>query len=244
MAHSVHIAEREAAGFRLGLRPLRVFCAAVIVLCCPGAVLAAANATIRNGDLFVTTPDGRSHMVLAGDVEEAATSLDGRFAAVVRLSRPAPGRAEEEEEERSTLYLVDLRTAKVERLVQPHASDEPRRVFLRPRHPVFSLDSQSVFVSVDAWATAAAIHRIRIVDRTDHFVIDGNSNDVVPVGRWRGNLVVWRHLYRRRGSGGSYDIAQIVSPTGKILGAIPGSGGPRGEAIAFEWLERHKMGFK
>lgn len=181
-------------------------------------------------------------MVLAGDVEEAATSPDGRYAAVVRLNRPAPGRAEEEE--RSTLYLVDLRTAKVERLVQPHASDEPRRVFLRPRHPVFSVDSQSVFVSVDAWVTAAAIHRIRIADRTDHFVIDGNSNDVVPVGRWRGNLVVWRHLYRRSRGGGSYDIAQIVSPRGKILSAIPGSGGPNGEVIASEWLERHKMGYK
>jgi len=170
--------------------------------------------------------DTSCHATPGATVEEVACSLDGRYIAEIRAD---PDR------EAATLYLVDRKEQTVTALFPHLQSDDLQRTFERPRHPVFSLDSTSLFVAVDAWATANAIHRIDLADRTDHFLIDGNSNEMIPGGRWRGHLMVWRHRYHH---GRGYDVAQIIDTHGSVRAQVPGSAGHDGDALAERWLRR------
>jgi hypothetical protein len=190
---------------------------------------ATPSIALMKGDVVLHRPDGGVDTLLRGGVEELALSPKGNLAVAIRLE-PARGG-----DERSAIYLIDSLSGKVERLVAPRSSHDLRRTLERPRHPCFSEDGKVVFFAVDAWVTTAAIHRIDVESRKERFLIDGNSNDLITVGRWRGDLLVWRHLYRR---GMASDLAQVVSPEGVILTTVPGSEGPDGEAMVERWLRR------
>jgi hypothetical protein len=165
--------------------------------------------------------------------EETDCSPEGNLVAAIV---PTEGvSANSSDTDKATLYLIDRASGKIEPLFAQRGSNDPRRSYQRPLHAVFSVDGTSLFVEVAAWTTSDAIHRIDLADKTDHFVIDGNSCDLITGGRWRGNLMVWRHRHRH---GGSFDVAQVISTHGRILATIPRSDASDGEAVAARWLRR------
>lgn len=84
----------------------------------------------------------------------------------------------------------------------------------------FSNDNKELYWLNSAYAVSGAVIAMNLKTRKVRYVIDANSLEVVRDGRWKGNLIVQRHKYRKEG--GSYEARCVVSPGGKEIKQIDG----------------------
>ena len=76
----------------------------------------------------------------------------------------------------------------------------------------------SVYFLSAAWAVSNAVHLLDLASNKQRFITDGNSLELVPVGKYRGYLIVSQHRYHK--NGGSYDDFWLVSPKGKTIASL------------------------
>ncbi len=79
----------------------------------------------------------------------------------------------------------------------------------------FSSDGKELYFLCAAYAVSGAVLAIDLHSKGIRYVVDANSLEVVKDGKWKGNLIVQRHKYKKEG--GAYEIRCVVSPQGKEL---------------------------
>ena len=79
----------------------------------------------------------------------------------------------------------------------------------------FSADGKELYFLCAAYAVSGAVLAIDLHSKGIRYVVDANSLEVVRDGKWKGNLIVQRHKYKKEG--GAYEIRCVVSPQGKEL---------------------------
>lgn len=163
--------------------------------------------------------------------EEAnVVSPDGKVAAVL-LVQPGKGSALPE---RTRLELRDRKDGTLRSVVSPPPqTGRLEESFTRVRQPVFSNESDLVFVIADA-APTSAVQRVDVRTGQVRFVIDGESARVIRSGKHKGNLVVWRDKVRKTGP--RYREADVVRPDGSVALSIAGSDTDGEKAVA-RWLK-------
>lgn len=93
---------------------------------------------------------------------------------------------------------------------------------------VFSLDGGYVYVNADAWTTSNAVHQIEVATGKRRFVIDGSVLALIRTGRYRGYLLVQRHMYYGPPNHGSYNPVYVIRPDAKEVFPVPGSDNDHG----------------
>lgn len=79
----------------------------------------------------------------------------------------------------------------------------------------FSSNGEELYFLCAAYAVSGAVLAIDLHSKGIRYVVDANSLEVVREGKWKGNLIVQRHKYKKEG--GAYEIRCVVSPQGKEL---------------------------
>jgi hypothetical protein len=122
------------------------------------------------------------------------------------------------------------------KLIGPSSNTDPRLDFTSFGSPIFSLDGGYVYVSAAAWATSSAVHQVDVATGKQRFVIDGSAIAIIRTGKYRGYLLVRRHMYHPAPEFGSYDPVYVVRPDAKESFPVPGSDKDDGEQSADRWL--------
>ena len=103
-------------------------------------------------------------------------------------------------------------------LVHGRASASVEHALAELKEPWISPDGRRIYFLSDAWVTSSAVHAVDVATGREHFVIPGNSLEVVPRGEYAGYLMVEQHRYFL--AAGSYDSTWLFSPTGREIGPI------------------------
>ena len=81
---------------------------------------------------------------------------------------------------------------------------------------IFSPDGQFLYFTSRAWVVTRALHRYDFTNKSEKFVCDGNSIEVIKYGKFKGFLVVSKHKYKGAHIGyGSYDHYWLLTDDGK-----------------------------
>jgi Tol biopolymer transport system component len=144
----------------------------------------------------------------SGKDSQAALSPDGKQLVFVR----------EIENQNTELWLMDISGQNAHAIVQSHEYEDVKQNLTGFNNPLFSLDGKAIYFLTTAWATSDAVHVINLNTNKQHFVIDGNSLELVPFGKYKGYLIVSEHKYHKEG--GSYEDFWLVSPKGKAIKSL------------------------
>lgn len=140
-------------------------------------------------------------------------SPDHTQMAFLKATQDAAISAGSGDSEANQLWVMDTKTHHSKLLVAAKDNSRVELVLGGLNNPVFSTNGRRIYFLSAAWAVSDAVHVVDIRTGRQHFVCDGNSVDIVPSGRYRGDLVVLKHKYHPNG-GGAYDAAWLVRPDG------------------------------
>ena len=215
-------------------RPTAVLVASLLLVA--PARAAEPSVAERYGNIQYSSADGSTRTLTQdGNFGEPVLSPDGRTVAFIHLdSKGDPGTAENMA---TSLWIADGPSGTARKLVGSTSNPEPRLDFTSFQHPIFSLDGGYVYVSADAWATSPAVHQVSVATGSERFVIDGSAMAVIRTGKYRGYLLVSRHMYRPAPEYGSYNPIYVVRPDGKESFIVPGSDQDDGEHSLDRWLD-------
>ncbi len=165
----------------------------------------AATLTEQGGNLYYNA----QQLSNLGKDSQASLSPDGKQLVFIR----------EMDNKDTELWIMDVTGQNARSLVQTHEHDDDIKQGLRElNNPLFSLDGKSVYFLSAAWAVSNAVHLLDLASNKQRFITDGNSLELVPVGKYRGYLIVSQHRYHK--NGGSYDDFWLVSPKGKTIASL------------------------
>jgi hypothetical protein len=136
----------------------------------------------------------------------------------------------------TSLWIADGIAGTAQKLIGPSSNTDPRLDFTSFGSPIFSLDGRYVYVSAAAWATSSAVHQVDVATGKQRFVIDGSAIAVIRTGKYRGYLLVHRHMYHPAPEFGSYDPVYVVRPDARESFPVPGSDKDDGEQSVDRWL--------
>ncbi len=189
----------------------------MLVFCVLSTWANAAQVFEKQGNVFLQAETGGvKQLTRLGQDAQPVLSPDGKLIVFVRkLARSNPLIAEEQD---NALWVMDATGENVRLLLSPHEDENPQKNLTDFSHPLFSLDGASLYFNCAAWVTSGAIHRWDWATQRPYFITDGDSLDIVPAGRYKGYLVVFKHKYRK--SGGANDAYWLVSPQGKEIRRI------------------------
>jgi hypothetical protein len=213
--------------------------ATFVVLCgLPGQAPAQqASVAEHYGNIEYHGPDGTVRQLTQnGNNGEPVLSPDGRTVAFIHQDGKA---ASGEEPAATSLWVGDGPAGTARQLIGPHSDEDPRFNFASFAHPVFSLDGGYIYVEADAWATSSAVHRVSLKTGREHFVVDGWIKAVIRTGRYRGFLLVGRHMYHPAPEYGAYNPVYVVRPDAAQSFPVPGSDRDDGESSVSRWLRRN-----
>ena len=182
---------------------------------------AAPRVTAVGGNIVYTAANGATRQLTSGGgFSDPALSPDGRTAAFVHADGPSNDTYNGPP---TSLWVADTATGKARKLIGPHDASDMKEVFMSFGGPVFSLDGGFVYVTASAWATSGAVHQVSLATGQERFVIDGGCDAVIRTGKWRGYLLVTRHMYYPAPKEGSYDPTYVVRPDAKQAVMVPGT---------------------
>ena len=201
------------------------------------AAIAAPAVTVSGGNVVYVDAGGVRHpLTTGGGFKEPAVAPDGHTVAFIHVD----GATQSADEDAPTsLWVADGLTGKARKLIGHHDSGDMKQVFMSYGGPVFSLDGGFVYVTAQAWATSGAVHQVSLATGQEHFIIDGGVDRVIRTGRWRGYLLVQRHMYWPAPREGSYDPTYVVRPDAKQSFMVPGTDNDDGVDHVTPWLKKN-----
>jgi Tol biopolymer transport system component len=149
---------------------------------------------------------------------ERNLSPDGRFVTYVR---PTQGRLIDTaygEIEATELWISRVDGSEARMLVRDVYSDSPKKTIAGIGWPQFSPNGRRIYFMSIAWVTSDAVHVIDLESGHEHYLCDGNSLEVIPRGKYAGDLIVSQHRYFL--GGGSYDWFWLLTSEGKQIDPI------------------------
>ena len=164
----------------------------------------AATLTEQHGNLYYNN----QHTATLGKDSQASLSPDGKQLVFIR----------EMDNKNTELWIMDMTGQNARSLVQTHEHEDIKQSLRELNNPLFSLDGKAVYFLSAAWATSNAVHVIDLNTGKHQFVTDGNSLELVPIGKYRGYLIISQHRYHK--NGGSFDDFWLVSPKGKAIKSL------------------------
>ena len=203
-----------------------------------GAWLAATPSVAEHGgNIDYTGADGVTRTITrGGGYSDPVLSPDGHTAAFIHTDKEPDDMGFDGQ---ASLWIVDAAIGSNGRRTGPGGKVlQPAQNLIVVHHPTFSLDGGFVYVSAQAGVTSDEVYQIDARTGTERLVIDGSVLAVIRTGRWRGYLLVGRHMYWPEG--GSYNPVYVVRPDNKQRFMVPGSDKDDGEQSVDRWLQAHK----
>lgn len=207
------------------------------------ALLLAAPVIANQPDVSITDEgqvlyyngEGRPTRLSApGKFKQAALAPDDRTVAFIEIlveGTPAY------DDTRTQLWIADGQTGQARVLFKPRPADDRKANMAALWNPIFSLNGGFVYVESEAWVTSAAIHQINVKTGAARYVVDGSIHALVRTGRYRGHLLVRRHLYPENAEDGAYDEVHLIRPDGKFVRRIEGSKDGDPDKAVDAWLK-------
>ena len=185
----------------------------------PLACAAGPAVEIRDGHVFWRPQDGAAKQLThEGHDSAPVLSPDGRWIVFVRAVAGKKIHTGSGESEAAELWQIRTDGKQATRLVAPRDADNMQQVIAAFDDACFSPDGRYVFFLTPAYATSGAVHVVDTTNGKEHFLMAGNSLEVVPAGEYRGCLLVEQHRYFL--GGGSYDWIWPFKPDGKEIGPV------------------------
>jgi len=117
------------------------------------------------------------------------------------------------------LWIYNVKTKKKKLLVNYNFfCDVPEKMILHIEDMKFSPDSKIIYFQTGAWLHSDAVHAVNIDGSGEHYLIPGDSIDIIQKGDSKGDLVVSQ--YRYFVEGGSFIWFWLYTPSGKEEGPI------------------------
>ena len=173
----------------------KLFLLVVMISLSPGS-LRSATVTADAGNIFLVGAEGkRLQLTKEGIDSEPAVAPNGKLIVFVRRTSLASIAAGSGEPEANELWLIDSSGRNAHRIIRARASADMKEVLAGLSFPVFSPDSKTIYFLSVAWATSNAVHSVDLDSQHIRFVVAGNSLELVPSGRFSGDLIVQQHRY-------------------------------------------------
>ncbi len=171
----------------------------------------------KDGNIFLRTGEGASkQLTKSGRDSDPLLSPDRQWIVFVRTQ---PGKATGSDDGDATeLWQIRADGSEPILLVKPRVAEDVKEGIDGFSSLQFSTDGRQVFFVTAAYATSGAVHVVDTTKRKEHFVMAGNSVEVVPSGDYRDCLLVEQHRYFI--GGGSYDWIWLFKPDGKEVGPV------------------------
>ena len=174
--------------------------------------------SVKKGNVQFTDKGGKTiALTSSGKDSEPELSPDGKLVAFVRKSdtKVASGSGEDDATE---IWIVGTDGSNAQKIVEPKEADKPEELLAELTAPHFTSDGKKLYFQSTAWATSGAVHVVDLDTKTQKFVCDGNSLEVVRSGEYKDHILVTKHKYFV--GGGTYDWFWVVDPEGKEIGPV------------------------
>ena len=204
---------------------------------------------VKNGNIYFSA-DGKNQEQLTNTGKDRSPVLSPDKKSIVFIRKSdrkvylvtGDGDYSTKEHFADQLWTIDINDKKEKMLVKDWNPDidDPNRNLNVPDiltkvistiyddSPQFSPDGNRIYFRTDAWSTSGAIHSVNMDGTNEHFVVAGNSLEVINSGRFKGDLIVQQHRYFA--GCGSYDWFWLFSPDG-------GKKGPLGAKLERDCLD-------
>jgi hypothetical protein len=187
-----------------------------------------------NDHLCITNTAGKVvHMTVSGKDRDPKLSPDGHHVAFIRKSKRhailtigAKSDYHGDEILADQIWVMDVNTGEQRLLVKDgipvkgNVTKECERMiaFIDDDSLCFSPDGVSLYFIGSAWVTSGALHVVNLRTGRDRFIAAANSVEVVPSGKYAGDLIVQQHRYFL--GCGSYDWFWLLNPKGREIGPV------------------------
>jgi dipeptidyl aminopeptidase/acylaminoacyl peptidase len=171
-----------------------------------------------------------------GKFVQPVLSPDGKTAAFIKVE--VEGEAGMDTA-RTSLWVADVTTGPARRLLASTPAKARTETLAAMWKPQFSLDGGLIYVMAEAWQTSSALHQVNVKTGAHRYVTDGDLMFVLQNGRYRGSLMMMKHVYVGGKNPHAYDAAFVVGPDGKQKFMIPGSDKDEGEKSIPLWLRKN-----
>ncbi|PCE27994.1 hypothetical protein BWP39_05680 [Paraburkholderia acidicola] len=206
--------------------PTTLLGAVLLLAMCAAPHAYAASVKVDRGNIIMIDDAGSARPLTAGGLDsDPVLSPDHLSIVFVRRTPHRMVNTASGAESADEAWVMHIDGTAQRRLVEGAGAEDPKRTLAAFSSPIFSPDGQTVYFMSVAWVTSSSIHSVELSSGKERFVTDGNSLEIVPAGKYRGDLVVNKHKYWL--ASGSYDWYWLVSPTGKEIAPI----GPGDESI-------------
>ena len=184
------------------------------------AVAFAQTLYVEGGNVFFKPDSSRRAVQLttSGKDEQAALSPDGQMAAFVRRTPGKTVGTGSGTAEATELWGIRVDGTGAKRIAAGRSAAKMESILADFRAPQFSGDGKRIYFLSAAWATSAAVHVIDVTTGAEHFVLPGNSLEILRQGEYAGDLLVSQHRYFL--AGGSYDWIWLFRPDGREVGPV------------------------
>lgn len=206
-----------------------------LVLVASIAFGSGASVNVTRGHLAYRTTSGEQMTLAKGmHVGSATLSENETLVAFTRVLKPET----ETREGRSKLWICNVHTGRMWRLLRSERSPDPNRNLSWLDHPEFSLHDKSVYINAIAWIDEDAVHNVKLETGAERFIVDGDLEAIIRSGPYAGDLLVRRHTLLPGGVGFYYP-AYLVRPSGQILFRIPNQTVKTGFGVVRQWLRKN-----
>jgi len=164
-----------------------------------------------NDHLCITNTAGKVvHLTFSGKDRSPKLSPDGHHVVFIRKSKRhailtigAESDYHGDEILADQIWVMDVNTGEQRLLVKDgipvkgNVTKECERMiaFIDDDSLCFSPDGGSLYFIGSAWVTSGALHVVNLRTGRDRFIAAANAVDVVPSGKYVGNLIVQQHRY-------------------------------------------------
>ncbi|MEY2928132.1 MAG: hypothetical protein RL367_2609 [Pseudomonadota bacterium] len=212
-----------------------VFCALLLANTPAPTLLKNQIAAVR-GDIVVHDARGKSFALTSGGgFIEPTLSTDGKQAAFIKVAvagEPGMGTS------RTSLWIADIATRTSRQLLASTPADAMTENLSAMSKPQFSPDGSFVYVMAEAWQTSNAIHQVNVKTGQHRFFTDGDLMFILTSGRFRGSLLVMKHVYVTHPEPGAYNAVFVYPADTRRSFMIPGSDKDEGDKSLPAWLRK------
>ncbi len=189
----------------------------------------------KQGNIFLKNAAGKVvQLTTSGKDRSPTRSPDRRNVAFIRKSAKEAylsfGRAPEYQGDdllADQIWLVDTKTGKEKMLVEDRPPGVKGNVTRELERTIAAIEDDSLCFSPDgaelyfissAWVTSGALHVVNLRTSRTRFITAALSVEVVPSGKYAGNLIVQQH--RHFLCTGTYNWWWLMTPKGREIGPI------------------------